>query len=310
LDESNFFFSDCAKNYKGDFIPQIRFPSSTLQNEKDKTVSEPSYFGGLLVFSQAISILSTNSISTLQHLDSIVVCLETMFRIIVDENSSAVIFQDIKPDKTQSNDIFQYIVADLSKRILKLTEDAPDDLDITKMDYINLLYNSIVENLEYLETSKTDFKLIVSNCNDNKNDSNQPVLIYGHLEDVEKESSMNDSNDEEEDVEDENKRSQWGPLIITIGPQLCDKQSFLDSLQEDCYYKSIDEMPGVYESVYISLALEVWKKETALSKAKLSQMKGVLAYLKSRTLYKVSVFDRLVTVCFSLTIYAYLCLYL
>lgn len=343
LDEFNYSLPKLSARFKGDRIPHLHFrhpqpgtsPAETggalsegagslACSSCDSTVAS-TYSGGLILLCNAVGLMSSSHICTMKHLDSIIICLELMFRVLVDEHCSAAVFQDVKRSEN-CKAVFQGIISSLSKRILKLSEEASDDLEITKMDYLNLLYNSIVENLEFLEAGETDFSLVllshsvasaVSSPVGKKAPGHSiyrsfalsqslPLLIYGSssvdpssesaketaLEEQRRMRCVDDDDDDEVDDED---RTQWGPVLITIGPQLCDKLPFLQSLQEDFYYKSIDDTPGLYEPIYVSIALEFWKRES-VNQQKLSELSGVVNYLQHRVVYDVSVYERLMRV--------------
>ena len=350
LDEANYSLPRISSKYKGGRIPHLLLRPEGMNNAalsnnssalsipytraNELTVSERGIekSGGLLVLCTAIGLMGSSSASSKQHLDSIIMCLELTFRILVDEHCSAVIFQDFshQAHKGSSNgpSVFQQVVSAISRHILRLSEEASDDLEITKMDYLNLLFNSIVENLEFLESGDNDFSDILASYSavsvasspvgkrtsshslyrSFRQSQSLPVLTYSAAlqSDDGQDSFINilDADDDMDDDMDENerelcaKRLQWGPLLITTGPQLCDKVSFLNSLQEDIHCVSIDETPGLYEPVYISVALELWKKEAAMDKGKLAELNHVVSFLKRRVVCGLSVFERLMRVRF------------
>ena len=344
LDETNFSLPRISSNYKGGRIPHLLLRVDSPNNAVSSIISTTSVEvrdvtmcgkgeeapGGLLVLCTAIGLMGSSSTATKQHLESIIMSLELTFRILVDEHCCAVVFQDVNQQAINPSNngpsIFQEIISSLSQRILRLSEEASDDLDITKMDYLNLLFNSIVENLEYLETSESDFSQILASysvvsvasspvCKRTSSHSlyrsfrqsqRLPILTYSAAlnSDGNHEIFTNAvvADDDFDDDLDQNERElstqrlQWGPLLITTGPQLCDKVSFLNSLQEDVHCISIDETPGLYEPVYIAVALELWKKEAAMDKGKLAELNNVVSFLKRREVCGMSVFDRLMRV--------------
>ena len=358
LDETNFSLPLIHARFKGNRIPHLLFnqgsrdgelncvSSLTSQDERESEVGPAAVprSGGLLVLCEAIGLMSCSNISTQQHLDAIIMCLELTFRVLVDEHCSAVIFQDAvattslasAPASTScptppivAPSIFQTIITALSRQIIRLSEEASDDLEITKMDYLNLLFNSIVENLEFLESGESDFRQVLlshsvafaasspigkrapgkSLYRSFKLSQRLPVLTYSAGEgvvdtvaDKDQQQDGGDEDDDDEDIEEERTRCEqrlhWGPLLITIGPQLCDKVPFLQSLQEDVRAISIDDTPGLYEPVYVAVALEVWKKEAVSCSEHLqvAEFGQVVSFLQRRQLFGVSVFERLMRV--------------
>ena len=112
LDEANFSLPRISLNYKGGRIPHLLLRSEGTNIALESTISSAlsvtsvraketiasergrEKSGGLLVLCTAVGLMGSNSAASKQHLDTIIMCLELIFRILVDEHCSAVIFQD------------------------------------------------------------------------------------------------------------------------------------------------------------------------------------------------------------------------